>query len=230
MRPRRPKLIQPGRFEGPAAAWAPRRDTFPEQSPAPVHLRVVGEHDFRTRSHFRLVEHKRQRPVDVAAYPHASSARAFRRAEDAVDQQPSTRPDHRTLPFRPDQLPPAVPRWLPQLALARPDLVLPDVQRHVVKLPVPLKPVAVVNKTVQMFVDLFKGRASRDAFPGSIRRKPVLPDLMHPLDLAFRLGRVREHERDVDELQPLAELGQRPVVVPEEPRLVHVYLEGKPVP
>ena len=27
MRPRRPKLIQPGYFEGPAAAWAPRRDT-----------------------------------------------------------------------------------------------------------------------------------------------------------------------------------------------------------
>ena len=29
MRPRRPKLIQPGCFEGPAAAWAPRRCTYP---------------------------------------------------------------------------------------------------------------------------------------------------------------------------------------------------------
>ena len=98
------------------------------------------------------------------------------------------------------------------------------------KLPVLLEPVAVIDQAVQMLIDLFKWRASSNAFPGRIRRKPVLPDLMQTLDLSLRFGRVREDERDVEELQPLAELGQRSVVVPEEPRLVHVYLEGKPVP
>ena len=96
------------------------------------------------------------------------------------------------------------------------------------ELPVQLEPVAVVNKAVQMFVDIFKGRASRNAFPGGIRRKPVLPDLMQPLDLAFRLVRVREHERDVDELQPLAELGQRPVSVYSAFRFCSLHHGGRP--
>ena len=98
------------------------------------------------------------------------------------------------------------------------------------KLPVLLEPVAVIDQAVQMLVDLFKWRASRNAFPGRIRRKPVLPDLVQTLDLSLRLWRVGEDERDVEEPQPLAELSQRSVVVPEEPRLVHVYLEWKPVP
>lgn len=84
---RRPKLIQPGCFEGPAAAWAPRRDTsLSTPSPTPVHLRIVGEHHLRRRSLFRLVEHEGHGSVDVPAYPHSGSVRAFRRAKDAVDR------------------------------------------------------------------------------------------------------------------------------------------------
>ena len=142
---RRPKLIQPGSLWRPGCRLGAPPRLLAWQSPTPVHLRVVGEHHFRRRPLFRLVEHEGHGPVDMPADPHAGSVRAFRRAEDAADQQPPARADRRALPFRPCQLPPPVLRRLPQFALARPDLLRPDVQRHVVELTVPLEPVAVVD-------------------------------------------------------------------------------------
>ena len=59
------------------------------------------------------------------------------------------------------------------------------------KFPVLLEPVAVVDQAVQMFVDIFKGRASRNALPGRIRRKSVLPYLVQAFYLSLRMNQLK---------------------------------------
>ena len=95
---------------------------------------------------------------------------------------------------------------------------------------VDLESVAVVDQTLEMVVHVLERGLRRDPLVCCIRRQAVLPHLVDAFDLPLRLGRVREDERDVQELQPLRQPGKASIVVPEEGRLVHVYLEREAVP
>ena len=80
-----------------------------------------------------------------------------------------------------------------------------------------------------MFVQGLDRRVDVDPLALEVGRQTVLPHKVDALDLPLGLGGVREHERDVVELQAFAQLGEFAVLAPEEPRLVHIDLKRQPV-
>ena len=178
----------------------------------------------------RLVEHDGQRVVHVPAQPHLRAVRALRRAEPTVRKgHPSTSADDRTRPLRPDELPPSVLRDRPELAAPLPDRLVPRLVRRHADLAVGLKAVTVVDEGVHMVVDRRQRRVDVDPLALEVGRQTVLPHEVDAFDLPLGLGGVREHERDVVELQAPAQLGELAVLAPEEPRLVHIDLQRQPV-
>ena len=80
-----------------------------------------------------------------------------------------------------------------------------------------------------MVVDRRERRVDVDPLALEVGRQPVLLHEVDALDLSLGLGGVREHERNVVELQSPAQLGEFSVLAPEEPRLVHIDLQWQPV-
>ena len=191
--------------------------------------RVVAEEDDRALPALGLVEHDGHRAVDVPAKPHPRAAGAFRRAEPPVEQHAPSQPDRHARPFGPDELPPPVLRNRPELAAPLADRHVPRRVRGHADLAVHLEAVAVVDEAGDMLVERLERRVGADPLAPEVGGEAVLPDEVHALDLPLGLRRVREHERYVEELQPPAELRELAVLAPEEPCLVHVYLERQPV-
>ena len=173
----------------------------------------------------RLVERDRNRPVDMPVEIRAGSVWAFGRAPHPVQEDLPPGADDNARADGPHELPPSVRRNRAQLVAPFADRPVPGIPRSHPDLAVELERVAVVDKRLRVGVENLQRGLGREPLVRERARQPVLPNLVHPLDLALRLRGVGEDERDAEEPEPLLELGDARAAGSEERRLVHVHLQ-----